>query len=128
MPDQAVREEIQKLRAELERYNEEYYVNDQPSVSDFVYDERMNRLLRLEAENPELITPDSPTQRVGGAVSDGFDEVVHTVPMQSLADVFSKEELCDFDSRTAAALQTDAVEYAVEMNNLIHLEMKDSIG
>ena len=103
MPDQAVREEIQKLRAELERYNEEYYVNDQPSVSDFVYDERMNRLLRLEAEYPELITPDSPTQRVGGAVSDGFDEVVHTVPMQSLADVFSKEELCDFDSRTAAA-------------------------
>ena len=94
MPDQAVREEIQKLRAELERYNEEYYVN---------------------AEYPELITPDSPTQRVGGAVSDGFDEVVHTVPMQSLADVFSKEELCDFDSRTAAALQTDAVEYAVEM-------------
>ncbi len=115
MPDQAVKEEIQKLRAELERYNEEYYVNDQPSVSDFVYDERMNRLLRLEAEYPELITPDSPTQRVGGAVSDGFDEVVHTVPMQSLADVFSKEELCDFDSRTAAALQTDSVEYAVEM-------------
>ena len=115
MPDQAVKEEIQKLRAELERYNEEYYVNDQPSVSDFVYDKRMNHLLRLEAEYPELITPDSPTQRVGGAVSDGFDEVVHTVPMQSLADVFSKEELCDFDSRTAAALQTDSVEYAVEM-------------
>lgn len=69
MPDQAVKEEIQKLRAELERYNKEYYENDRPSVSDFVYDERMNRLLRLEAQYPELITPDSPTQRVGGAVS-----------------------------------------------------------
>ncbi len=109
------KEKITALRTELERYNYEYYVKDNPTVSDFVYDEKMNELLALEAAFPELVTPDSPTQRVGGQVLEGFLEVEHAVQMQSLSDVFSKEELLDFDLRTAKALETDKPEYTVEM-------------
>lgn len=109
------KERITALRTELERYNYEYYVKDNPTVSDFVYDEKMNELLALEAEFPELVTPDSPTQRVGGQVLEGFSEVEHVVQMQSLSDVFSKEELLDFDARTAKALETEKPEYTVEM-------------
>ena len=115
MADEKIIQEVKKIRADLERYNYEYYVQDNPSVSDFVYDELMNRLLKLEAEYPELITPDSPTHRVGGQVLEGFNQVEHTVQMQSLADVFSKEELDDFDLRTRNALEADSVEYVVEM-------------
>lgn len=115
MADSEILQEAARIREELERYNYEYYVQDNPSVSDFVYDELMNRLLKLENDYPELVTPDSPTQRVGGQVLEGFEEVAHAVQMQSLADVFSKEELEEFDARTAAALETKQVEYVVEM-------------
>lgn len=107
--------EIKELREKLERLNYEYYVLDNPSASDFEYDGLMNRLIRLEEENPELVTDDSPTQRVGGQALEGFGEVEHIVQMQSLADVFSKDELFDYDARTRAALGTDEIEYAVEM-------------
>lgn len=107
--------EIKELREKLERCNYEYYVMDNPTLSDFEYDAMMNRLIKLEEENPELKTEDSPTQRVGGQVLEGFDEVEHTVQMQSLADVFSKEELFEFDERTRNALGVDKIEYAVEM-------------
>ncbi len=109
------KERITALRQELEQYNYEYYVKDNPTVSDFVYDERMNELLALESEFPDLVTPDSPTQRVGGQVLEGFAQVEHAVQMQSLSDVFSKEELLDFDQRTAKALETENPEYTVEM-------------
>ncbi len=115
MTQSQAKEKISALRQELERYNYEYYVKDTPTVSDFVYDGKMNELLALEAEFPELVTPDSPTQRVGGQVQEGFSEVEHTVQMQSLSDVFSKEELLEFDSRTAKALDLDKPEYTVEM-------------
>ncbi len=115
MTQQEAKEKIALLRQELERYNYEYYVKDNPTVSDFVYDETMNELLALEAEFPELITADSPTQRVGGQVLEGFLEVEHAVQMQSLSDVFSKEELAEFDTRTAKALETETPEYTVEM-------------
>lgn len=115
MEKQEIRQEISRLREKLEQYNYEYYMLDSPSVSDFAYDEMMNRLIRLEEENPELKTPDSPTQRVGGQVLEGFEQVEHAVQMQSLADVFSREELEEFDSRTRAALETERVEYVVEM-------------
>ena len=115
MTQSQAKEKITALRTELERYNYEYYVQDNPTVSDFVYDARMNELLALEGEFPELITPDSPTQRVGGQVLQGFVEVEHTVQMQSLSDVFSEEEFLDFDTRTAKALELDAPEYTVEM-------------
>ena len=87
------RQEIEALRAELERANYEYYVMDNPSMSDYDFDHKLRRLEELEADHPELITPDSPTQRVGGKAAEGFQEVVHRVPLESLQDVFSLEEL-----------------------------------
>ena len=115
MKEAEVIKEIQELRLELERYNHEYYVMDNPTVSDFVYDEKMQRLIKLEEENPQHKSDDSPTQRVGGQILEGFGEVEHTVQMQSLGDVFSKDELMDFDTRTRDSLGKDKVEYVVEM-------------
>ena len=107
------KQEIQSLRRELEQANYEYYVLDNPSMSDYDFDHKLRRLEELEAKFPELITPDSPTQRVGGKVADGFSEVHHRVPLESLQDVFSFEELNDFDQRVRDALTT-GVEYDVE--------------
>ena len=91
--------DIHALRALLHHHNYLYYVKDEPEISDFEYDRLLRELENMEAADPSLITPDSPTQRVGGAVSEGFSPVVHTVPMESLADVFSFEELSAFDER-----------------------------
>ena len=107
------KQEIQSLRRELEQANYEYYVLDNPSMSDYDFDHKLRRLEELEAKYPELITPDSPTQRVGGKVADGFQEVRHRVPLESLQDVFSVEELEEFGQRVREALP-DGVEYDVE--------------
>lgn len=107
------RQEIQTLRQELEQANYEYYVLDHPSMSDYDFDHKLRRLEELEAKHPDLLTPDSPTQRVGGKVADGFQEVHHRVPLESLQDVFSVEELQEFDQRVRESL-TDEVEYDVE--------------
>lgn len=104
-----------ELRELLTRYGYEYYTLDNPTVSDFEYDRLMRELIEIESENPELVTPDSPTQRVGGEISEGFEEVSHTVQMQSLSDVFSKEELFEFDARVRAALEVQCVDYVTEM-------------
>ncbi len=88
-----------RLRDELNGHNYRYYVLDAPTVSDFEYDKMLRELEELEAAHPELVTPDSPTQRVGGKALDSFKQVVHRVPLQSLQDVFSPEELLDFDRR-----------------------------
>lgn len=106
---------IKELKDILNRSGYEYYVLDNPTMSDFEYDRLMQELIKLEGEFPEFATADSPTQRVGGEVADGFAEVVHTVQMQSLADVFSKDELYEFDSRVRAALGDESVEYVTEM-------------
>ncbi len=90
---------VEQLRNTLNDYNYQYYVLDAPTVSDFEYDRMLRELEDLEAAHPELITPDSPTQRVGGEALDSFQQVVHRVPLQSLQDVFSPEELLDFDRR-----------------------------
>ncbi len=105
--------ELQKLREELWEHNRRYYVEDSPSISDYEYDMLMRRLKAIESEHPELTTPDSPTQRVGGEALSAFESVTHEVPMDSLQDVFSKEELSEFDSRVKATFP-DA-EYAVEL-------------
>ena len=115
MTQELAKEKIKELRQTLEQYNYEYYVQDNPTVSDFVYDAKMNELLALEAEFPELITADSPTQRVGGQVLAGFEEVTRAVQMQSLSDVFSEEEFQDFNTRTEKALEITSPEYTVEM-------------
>ena len=107
------KQEIQSLRRELEQANYEYYVLDNPSMSDYDFDHKLRRLEELEAKYPELITPDSPTQRVGGKVADGFQEVHHRVPLESLQDVFAVEELEEFDQRVREA-RPDGVEYDVE--------------
>ena len=106
-------QEILDLRRELEQANYEYYVLDNASMSDFDFDHKLRRLEELEAAHPELASPDSPTQRVGGKVADGFDEVVHRVPLESLQDVFSFTELEEFGQRVAEALP-GGVEYDVE--------------
>lgn len=106
---------IKELKDILNKSGYEYYVLDNPTMSDFEYDRLMQELIKLEDEFPEFATADSPTQRVGGEVANGFAEVVHTVQMQSLADVFSKDELYEFDSRVRAALGDESVEYVTEM-------------
>ena len=106
-------QEIQDLRRELEQANYEYYVLDNPAMSDYDFDHKLRRLEELEAAHPELASPDSPTQRVGGKVAEGFDKVVHRVPLESLQDIFSLEELGEFDQRVREALP-DGVEYDVE--------------
>lgn len=84
-----VQKEIISLRRELEKHNRLYYVEDAPVISDYEYDMLMQRLKALEAEHPELVTPDSPTQKVGGAALSKFEPVQHQVPLESLTDVFS---------------------------------------
>ena len=108
-----VNQEIIKLRRELERHNKLYYVLDAPEISDYEYDMLMNRLKALEAEHPELITPDSPTQRVGGEALSQFEQVRHQVPLESLTDVFSCEELFAFGDRMDHALDEEH-DYVVE--------------
>ena len=106
-------QEILDLRRELEQANYEYYVLDNATMSDYDFDHKLRRLEELEAAHPELASPDSPTQRVGGKVADGFAEVVHRVPLESLQDVFSLDELQEFGQRVSEALP-DGVEYDVE--------------
>ena len=105
--------ELKSLRTEIAEHNRRYYVEDAPSVSDYEYDMLMRRLKEIEKEHPELVTPDSPTQRVGGEALTAFESVRHEIPMDSLQDVFSKEELADFDARVKDVVP-DA-EYAVEL-------------
>ena len=99
-----LRQEVELLRQELEQAGHEYYVLDRPTMSDFEYDHKLRRLEELEAAHPELVTPDSPTQRVGGKVSDGFEEVEHKAPLESLQDVFDYEELRQFDQRVKSVV------------------------
>ncbi|MBQ7321725.1 MAG: NAD-dependent DNA ligase LigA [Clostridia bacterium] len=107
-----IREQIETLRRTVTYHAQRYYVYDAPEISDFEYDRLYHELLALEREHPELDSPDSPTHRVGGKPLEGFEAVTHTVPMNSLADVFSYEELGEFLDRVAAVLP-DAT-YSVE--------------
>lgn len=91
--------EHEQLCAEIEKHNYSYYVLDNPTIEDYDYDMLMRRLKQLEADFPQLITPSSPTQRVGGTAQSSFEKVTHAVQMGSLQDVFSEDELRDFDSR-----------------------------
>ena len=99
-----IKREIEALRAEIEEHNRHYYDEDAPVISDFEYDALMRRLEELEAAHPEFYDPNSPSQRVGGTARSSFAPVHHEVPLESLTDVFSFEELSAFDERMAAAL------------------------
>ncbi len=106
--------EIEHLRQEIEHHNHLYYVLDRPEVPDAEYDALFQRLTQLESEYPELVTPDSPTQRVGSAPADGFTTIQHSVPMLSLGNAFNEDGLRDFDRRVRAILDTDEVTYVAE--------------
>src|SRR6056297_2531379 len=105
---------IQQLRETINEHNYRYYVLDQPTVSDAEYDRLLRELESMEAEHPELISSDSPTQRVGAEPTEGFETVIHSIPMLSLANAFSTEEVADFDRRIRDRLDREALEYAVE--------------
>src|SRR5579864_4525673 len=96
---QELESEAEKLRELINHHNYRYYVLDDPEISDAEYDALMRRLEALEREHPELLTPDSPTQRVGAAPSEKFGIVVHRKPMLSLANAMSADEMREFDAR-----------------------------
>ncbi len=105
-------QEILELRRELNQANYEYYVKDDPTMSDYDYDHKLRRLEELEGAHPELVTPDSPTQRVGGKALESFTQVTHRVPLESLQDVFDFDELRAFDQRVRGV--EPKVSYSVE--------------
>ena len=103
-----------QLRQQLRQYAQAYYTQDAPLVEDAVYDDLYRQLQQLETAFPSLVTADSPTQQVGGAVLAGFNKVTHQAPMLSMGDVFSFEELAQFDNRMTKAID-QATEYNVEL-------------
>lgn len=105
---------IKELRTITAYHAKRYYDEDSPEISDFEYDMLMNELKSLEKEFPEFISKDSLTQKVGGTVKEGFEKVEHEVPLQSLQDVFSFEELEDFDNRVHKQIDTKKLKYVVE--------------
>ncbi|HWN09933.1 MAG TPA: NAD-dependent DNA ligase LigA [Pyrinomonadaceae bacterium] len=111
----AIEKEIEKLRGEIQRHEELYYVRDSPEVSDAEYDALLEKLGALELEHPGLITPDSPTQRVGGRPAEGFAEVVHRRPMLSLDNSYNIDELRAFDQRCQKLADGRKLEYVAEM-------------
>jgi len=106
---------IEQLREEVRRHEHLYYVLDKPEVTDAEYDAMMRELQRLEADHPELITPDSPTQRVGGKPREGFVKVRHSSPMLSLDNALNEDEMHDFDRRVRELLDGAAFRYVVEL-------------
>jgi len=106
--------EIERLRDEIRRHEYLYYVADDPEISDAAFDKLMNQLKELEDKHPELLTPDSPTQRVGGAPREGFQKVRHRVPMVSLDNAFSVDTLRDFDRRVRELTGREKIDYVAE--------------
>ena len=111
----SIESEINKLRGEILRHEELYYVYDRPEISDVEYDALVERLRRLEEENPEFATPDSPTLRVGGRPAEGFAEYVHRRPMLSLENSYNIEDLRAFDERCRKLADGRAFEYVAEL-------------
>ncbi len=109
------KEEAERLRGELRRHEYLYYVLDQPEISDAEFDALMRRLRELEAAHPELLTPDSPTQRVGGKPREGFIKVRHSSPMLSLDNALNEGELRDFDRRVRQGLGSAPYRYVAEL-------------
>src|SRR5215831_4118876 len=116
MASKEIQREVARLRAELNRHNHLYYVEANPEISDREYDRMMARLMELEAQHPELVTPDSPTQRVGGQPLEGFATVRHVVPMLSIDNTYSYDEVREWDARVRRGLNRDEpVRYVVEL-------------
>src|SRR5262245_17991123 len=116
MPSADPVQEIESLRAQLDAWNYQYYVLDEPSVPDAEYDRCMQRLIQLEAENPRYFRADSPSQRVGGEPLGQFKQVSHDVPMLSLDNAFSAQDMQNFNRRLLDRLGEEAqpLEFACE--------------
>lgn len=115
MRDISAKKEIEKLREEIRRADRLYYVENSPEIADQEYDRLYRRLKDLENANPELITPDSPTRRVGGEPLKGFNTVKHLTPMMSLDNTYSPDEIRAFDARVRKNLKGEALEYVAEL-------------
>ena len=105
---------IAELRTQIAYHNHRYYTLDSPEIADATYDALNNELLSLEAAHPELVTPDSPSQKVGGQILDKFVKVTHRTQMLSLGNVFNETELAEFDERIRKGLNLDSVQYCCE--------------
>jgi len=106
---------IEALREKIRYHEYRYYVLDSPEISDTQFDQLMNELKKLEKDNPELVTPDSPTQRVGGKPAEGFPKVVHSRPMLSLDNAYNEQELRDWDRRVRESAGNEKLEYVCEL-------------
>jgi DNA ligase (NAD+) len=115
MTEPAAARKIEKLREKIRHHEHHYYVLDRPEISDAAYDALVNELKRLEAAHPELVTPDSPTQRVGGKPAEGFKKAQHSRPMLSLDNAYSAEELTEWDRRVHELAGPLPVEYTAEL-------------
>jgi DNA ligase (NAD+) len=113
--DPKIIERVEELRRQIREHDYRYYVLAEPIISDFEYDMLMRELIELERQYPELVTPDSPTQRVGGAPTKEFPTVTHPVPMLSLNNAFTIEEIRDFDRRVAELLEGEKYRYVAEL-------------
>ena len=109
-----VAKQIEKLRDEIRDHDRKYYVEATPEISDQEYDRLIDRLKQLEAAHPDLITPDSPTQRVGEQPVESLTQVAHRSPMLSIENTYSREELENYGRRTEKTLNGEAVEWVVE--------------
>lgn len=109
-----IQNRINKLREEINSHNYSYYVLDNPEIPDSEYDRLLRELGDIEEQNPQLITSDSPTQRVGAKPLDSFSEVKHEVPMLSLGNAFSDQDMSDFDKRIREGVESENIEYAAE--------------
>lgn len=107
--------EIEKLRNEIREHDYKYYVLSDPSIGDYEYDQLVKKLEKFEADNPELITPDSPTQRISTDAAKEFNSYKHTSPMLSLSNTYSEEEVYDFDRRVRESLGSENIEYVTEL-------------
>jgi len=110
-----IKAEIERLRKDIRYHDERYYVLSEPEISDYEYDQLMHSLRKLEEENPELVTKDSPTQRVSGRAVEGFAEYTHRRPMQSLDNTYSYDDLREWDGRVRRGVGRDNVEYVAEL-------------
>jgi len=126
-PAKNIREKIEKLREKIRYHEHRYFVLDAPEISDAEFDALMNELKRLEAGHPEFITPDSPTQRVGGKPREGFVQVRHVVPMQSLDNAYSEEELRDFDRRVREGVGRERVDYVAELKPDVAAQLQERL-
>ena len=128
MDFQTAQQRAQQLREQIEYYSKLYYEQDDPAISDYDFDKLMHELIDIEEAYPELLTPDSPTHRVGGKASNSFAPVEHVVQMGSLQDVFSSEEVEDFDRRVRETVPNPLYVVEPKIDGLsVSLEYRDGL-